>query len=902
MEYNQFMTTSILVTKLFIPPTRPELVPRPRLIEQLNAGLHRKLTLISAPAGFGKTTLVTEWLDNLRVDAKKENRIEERIAWLSLDEGDNDLVRFLTYFIAALNQIEGIDAIFGKGVLAMLQSPQPPPMETILTSLINEIAAISVRIIFILDDYHLIEAQPIHDLLPFLLEHLPPQMHLVIATREDPHLPLARLRATDQLTELRATDLRFTSSEAAEFLNQVMGLGLSAEDITALETRTEGWIAGLQLAAISLQGKEDTTKIIKSFSGSHRLVLDYLFEEVLEQQPESVQIFLLQTAILDRLTGSLCDAITGQENGQETLETLEQANLFIVPLDEERRWYRYHHLFADLLRHRLHQSAASSSEEESGDVAELHKRASLWYEDNGLEIEAFQHAAAANDFEDAARLVEGDGMPLTFRGEAVPVLNWLASLPTLVLDARPSLWVTYASALNFTGQPAAAEQKLQAAEAALEGIEPDARTNDIVGHIAAIRAMLAIGQNQSETIIAQSRRALMYLHPDNLPVRTTMTWTLGHAYHLQGDRAAASRAYTEVISISQASGNIISTLAATTGLGDIQESKNQLYLAAESYRRGLLLFGDQQQLAAVGAYLGLARVLYEWNDLDAAGQHGQQSIQLARQLESIDAFAVCGVFLARLKITQGDAAGAVAILAEAEQFVRQHNFMHRMPEVAAAQVLTLLHQGNLAAAAHLAEKHELPISQARVHLAQGDMSAALAVLRPLRRQVEAKGWEDGRLKVMVLQAVALHAHGEKEQAAQLLGDALALAEPGGFIRTFVDEGPPMAHLLYEALSRGIAPDYIRRLLTAFPIDEPEQPDSSKMQASKSGLVESLSERELEVLQLIAEGLTNQEIASRLFLSQNTVKVHTRNIYGKLGAHHRADAVARARALGILPPN
>jgi len=897
------MTTSILVTKLFIPPTRPEIVPRPRLIERLNEGLHRKLTLISAPAGFGKTTLVTEWLDSLRLDAKKETQVEKCIAWLSLDEGDNDLVRFLAYFIAALNQIEGIEDTFGKGALGMLQSPQPPPTEAVLTPLINEIATIPDRIILVLDDYHVIESSQVDDVLTFLLENIPPQIQLVIATREDPHLPLAQLRAKDQLTELRAADLCFTSSEAAEFLNQVMGLDLSAEEIAALETRTEGWIAGLQLAAISLQGKEDTTKLIKSFSGSHRLVLDYLIEEVLDQQSESVRIFLLQTAVLDRMTGSLCDALTEQDNGQQTLDYLEQSNLFIVPLDNERRWYRYHHLFADLLRQRLIQSTAG---DEGGGVPELHISASVWYEDNGLEIEAFQHAAVANDIERAARLVEGDGMPLTFRGAAAPVLNWLESLPTLVLDAKPSLWVTYGSALNFTGQSAAAEQKLQAAEAALEGIEPDARTNDIVGHIAAIRAMLAIGQNQSDTIIAQSRRALEFLHPDNLPVRTTMTWTLGHAYHLQGDRAAASRAYTEVISISQASGNIISTLAATTGLGDIQESENQLYLAAESYRRGLLLFGDQPQLAAVGAYLGLARVLYEWNDLDAAEQHGQQSIRLARQLESLDAFAVGGVFLARLKITQGDAAGAVAILAEAEQFVRQHNFMHRMPEVAAAQVLTLLHQGNLAAAAHLAEKHELPISQVRVHLAQGDTSTALAVLRPLRRQVEAKGWEDGRLKVMVLQAVALHAHGEKEQAAQLLGDALALAEPGGFIRTFVDEGPPMVRLLRETAERGIAPIYVNRLLSTFAAqDQPKSLDQALTQGVGSqvpttpSLTEPLTDRELEVLQLMSDGLTYNEIAAQIIVSLNTVRTHVKNIYSKLYVHKRSQAIAKARELNIL---
>jgi len=898
----------LLTTKLFIPPTRPELVPRPRLITLLNDGLHRKLTLISAPAGFGKTTLVTEWLDNLRWDAKNETQAKNKIAWLSLDEGDNSPVRFLTYFIVALQTIE---ANIGKVTLSMLQSPQPPPTETILTPLINEIAAIPDKILLILDDYHLIDAQPVHAALSFTLEHLPPQMHMVIATREDPHVPLARLRTKDQLTELRATDLRFTSAEAAEFLNQVMGLDLSDEDIAALETRTEGWIAGLQLAAISIQGHKDTTELIKSFTGSHRFVLDYLIEEVLVQQSESVQTFLLKTAILERFNGSLCDALTGQDDGQDTLEYLEQANLFIVPLDSQRSWYRYHHLFADLLRQRLHQSSASSTGEEGGGVDKYHLRASVWYEDHGLEIEAFQHAAAANDIERAERLITGEGVPLQYRGAAALVRSWLESLPTRVLDSRLSLWVTYASALNLTGQSADAEEKLQAAEAALQSkrqsAEPDDKTKDIIGHIAAIRAMMAVGQHQLGTIIVQSRRALKYLHPDNLPVRTITAWTLGYAYQLQGDRAAASQAYHEVLSISEASSDIISTLAATTGLGNIQESENQLFLAADSYRRGLQLFGDQPQPVVCGTYLCLARILYEWNDLDAAQQHGQQSLKLARQVENIDTPALAWVLLARLKLAQGDAAAAAANLAEGNQFVRQHNFMHRIPEVAAAQVLTLLQQGNLAEAANLAEKYELPLSQARVYLAHGDTSAALAVLGPLRQQVEAKGLEDEQLKVMVLQAVALYTlalqeRSEKAAAVQLLGEALGMAEPSGFIRTFVDEGAPMAHLLYEAINREIYPEYVSRLLKAFPTDVPEQAHPSKTQDPNSELIEPLSEREIEVLQLIAEGLTNQEIATRLFLSLHTVKVHARNIYGKLGVKNRTQAVAKGKALGFLSLN
>ena len=503
------MPAPILATKLYVPPLRPEIVPRPRLIERLNEGLSsdRKLTLISAPAGFGKTTLVSEWI----ADSGRPT------AWLSLDEGDNDPACFLTYLVAALQTIA---ANIGAGVLAVLQSPQPLSTESILTTLLNEITAIPDNFILVLDDYHVIDAKPVDQALTFLLEHLPPQMHLVIATREDPPLPLARLRARGQLTELRAADLRFTPAEAADFLNQVMGLNLAVEDIAALEARTEGWIAGLQLAAISMQGHQDAASFIKSFTGSHHFVLDYLVEEVLQRQSESIQTFLLRTSILDRLCGPLCDAVLGSPSasGQETLEYLERANLFIVPLDNERRWYRYHHLFAELLRQRLHQSASSGNEE--GGVAEFHIRASQWYEDHGLEIEAFQHAAAANDIERAERIIEGKGIPLHFRGAVAAILDWLASLPKTVLDARPSLCVRYATLSLVAGQTTGVEEKLQAAEAALaaalQGAEPDNKTRDLIGQIAAARATLALTRYQPEAMITQARRALEYLPPDNL--------------------------------------------------------------------------------------------------------------------------------------------------------------------------------------------------------------------------------------------------------------------------------------------------------------------------------------------------------------------------------------------------
>jgi LuxR family maltose regulon positive regulatory protein len=877
--------TPILATKLYMPPLRPEVVTRPRLLEQLNEGLHSNLILISAPAGFGKTTLVSQWLA----------LIERPAAWLSLDKGENDPARFLTYLVAAL---QAIAPNIGEGVSGVLQSPQPPPPEAILTTLLNDLTSIKDQFVLVLDDYHVLDAKAVDQALTFLLEHLPPHMHLVIATREDPPLPLARLRAGGRMTEMRAADLRFTPSEAAAFLNQVMGLRLSAQDIAALERRTEGWIAGLQLAALSMRGHVDAAGFIQSFTGSHHFVMDYLLEEVLEQQPESVQAFLLHTSILDRMCGPLCDAVLldSSASGQATLELLDHANMFIIPLDNERRWYRYHHLFADLLRQRLPQSIPGDAENL---VNALHIRASQWFEDNGLYIEAFRHGAAANDIDRAERLMGGQGIPRHFRGAATMLLDWLESLPKAVLDARPWLWWRYGSLLLVIGQTTGVEEKLQAAEAALQGAEENGETRNLVGEIAEARATLALTRYQIEPMLVQSRRALEYLHPDNQSMRATAHWTLGVAYMFQGDRAAARLACTEAIALSRAAGDIFTTILATIVLGTVQEADNQLFQAAETYRRVLQIAGDQPLQVINEAHLGLARVLYEWNDLDAAEQHGRKSLDLARQYERvIDRFIISEVFLARLKLARGDVAGAADLLAQAGQSARQQNFVYRLPEVAAVQVLTLMRQGNLVAAAHLAQAQELPLSQARVHLAQGDTSAALAVLEARRQQVEARGWQDERLKVMVLQAVALEAHGEKDKAIHLLVDALALAEPGGFIRLFIDEGLPMAHLLSEAATQGMMPDYTWKLLAVFKAEKQEREDTSPQPAIQP-LLEPLSQRELEVLHLIAQGLSNQEISERLFLALDTVKGHNRKIFGKLQVERRTEAVARARELGLL---
>ncbi len=921
------MAVPILATKLYIPPLRSKVVLRPRLVARLNEGLRGKLTLISAPVGFGKTTLVSEWVAGC----------EWPTAWLSLDEADNNPARFLTYLIAAL---QTLGANVGAGVLAVLQSPQPPPAEMILTAVINEITAVPDNFILVLDDYHVIDARPVNAstsvdrAITFLLDHLPPQMHLVITTREDPQLPLGQLRARGQLTELRAADLRFTLDEAAGFFNQVMGLTLSAENIAALENRTEGWIAGLQLAALALQnvsaqGDQEAAVFIQSFTGSHRFVIDYLVEEVLQQQPQSVQAFLLGTAILNRLCGPLCDAVVGRldsrdwklESGdqaadnlelpisnlpsQETLTYLERANLFIIPLDSERRWYRYHHLFADLLRQRLRQSIAAATGDVESAMNELHIRASQWYEDNGLEVEAFHHAAAANDIERAERLMDGKGIPLHFRGAVTAVLEWLASLPKSALDARPSLWWRYGALLLVVGQTTGVEEKLDAAEAALQGIEPapsaakETDNRPLIGRIAAARAVLALTRYQPEIMLAQSRRALEYLHPDNLSLRANAHWTMGVAYLYQGERMAARQALTEAVAISQASGNIFTLILATIGLGMVAEVENQLHLAAETYRRVLQWAGDQPLQIIYEAHLGLARVLYEWNDLDGAEQHGRQSLHLARQYDKvIDRFIVCELFLARLKMAQGDVAGAAAILAQASHAARRQNFVFRLPEVTAAQIVVLLHQGNLAAAAQLTQVHKLPLSQARVYLAQGAAAAALATLALWRRQVEAKEWQDEQIRAMVLQALAYQAQGEMDTAVQMLAETLTLTEPEGFIRLFVDEGQPMAQLLSAAAVRGIMPDYTGKLLAAFEAETRKRQTQPALPPAQL-LIEPLSQRELEVLHLVAQGLSNREISERLFLALSTVKGHIQKIFGKLQVQRRTEAVARARELGLV---
>ncbi len=837
-----------------------------------------------------------------------------RVAWLSLDEGDNDPARFLAYFVAALQTVE---ADIGEASLAMLRSSQPPYIEAILTTLINEIAVAPDGFAPVLDDYYVIEAQPIHDALAFLLDHLPPQMHLVIASRSDPPLPLSRLRGRGQLTELRTADLRFTPDEAAALLNEVMGLDLSAEDVAALEARTEGWIVGLQMAALSMQGrgKEHIAGFIAAFTGSHRYILDYLTDEVLLQQPESVQTFLLQTAILDRLTGSLCDAVTGQGNGsaeltpggQEMLEQLDAANLFIVPLDDERQWYRYHHLFADLLRKRL-------STTQPDLLSALHRQASEWYEKSGLIADAVSHALAAGDVERVARLVEENALAMIYHGELTTAAGWLEALPDEVVRSHPWLRVSHAWALVYAGQLDGVEPGLQDAETALDRFDNAQRAEGkhIAGHIAAIRAYVAALRGDMLGSAELAREALEQLPEEDLAVRGLSAGLLGTVLRWSGDLVAAAQACAEAIAISQAAGDSHVVVDALYDLAALQFVQGQLHKTVATCQDALLLAdeyvrqgGRRLPIAGSGYYL-IGQVLCEWNDLEATLRHAREGLELCEQWGWPEGLAFGYRRLARALQAIGDADDALDAIHKARQAASGLSPWFGA-HMAAHQARLWLAQGNLTAASRWAQESGLSVDDelsfrdvseysvlARVLIAQGRLDEALGLLARLLKMTEAAGAMLVVIQVLVLQAMALQVQGEVDQALTALERALSLAKPEGYVRTFIDEGAPMAALLRTAASRGMVLDYVGKLLAAF-----EEAASPSLPRPSPLLIEPLSERELEVLRLLAAGLSNREIAEELFLALGTVKKHINNIYGKLNVYKRTEAVARARELSLL---
>jgi LuxR family maltose regulon positive regulatory protein len=887
------MSAPILATKLYIPPSRTNLVLRPRLIERLNKGLSasRKLTLISAPAGFGKTTLASEWVAVC----------ERPVTWLSLDEGDNDPSCFLAYLVAAL---QTITANIGAGALRMLQSPQSPPIESILTVLLNEINALPDNFVLVLDDYHVLDSRPVDHALTILLEHLPPQMHLVIATREDLHLPLARLRARGQLTELRAADLRFTPSEAADFLNQMMGLNLSEEDIAALETRTEGWIAGLQLAAISMQGHQDTASFIKSFTGSHHFVLDYLVEEVLGQQSESIQTFLLCTSILDRLCGPLCDAVLGSPSasGQKTLEYLEHANLFIVPLDAERRWYRYHHLFGDLLRQRLGKPQ---------EFAEFHLRASQWHAAKGDLGAAFHHAITAGDFVRAAGLAEAAWQEMEESFQTAAWLGWVKNLPEEVMRARPALCVQLGWAFSLAGEPKPSEIHLQNAEQALAGAADKSEPKSLPGSIALVRAYNAQVQGDLATTEKYAELALQLIPENDFYRRSQAAMALEGTHWASGNLESAVRAIRDWMESMTRLNNHVFVVASAFGVADLLVGLGRLSEARQTYQDAIQLaaqHGPEAEHITAHHHLGLAMIYRQRGEAALAAHHLNRAIELGLQNTLADWQYRWHVAQAQLKEDSGDLESALAQLDEAKRVYIQTVVPDLRP-IAALKARIYLKQGRpdkvrawvaergLSLTDEVSYLHEFEqLTLARLEIANPLVNALLA--RQLQA-AEAQKRRGSALDILLVQALAHEAQGNYPQALAALERALALAEPEGYVRIFVDEGEAM-RLLIEKQSRNRdhpLSGYADKLLAAF--TQPVAAPKSAIIHQKSDMIEPLSERELEVLRLLRSELSGPEIAQQLIVSLNTFRTHTKNIFNKLGVNNRRAAVQRAEELDLF---
>jgi LuxR family maltose regulon positive regulatory protein len=921
----------LLSTKLYVPPVRPERVPRPRLVERLKGGLDRRLVLVSAPAGFGKTTIISECAARCR----------HPVAWVSLDKGDNEPVQFWTYVVTALQKnphIQGSE--LGQTVLAMLRSSQPPPMETLLHGLINELAEISWPFILILDDFHQITNPQINEALALFVEHQPPQMHLVISSRADPPWPLARWRASGQLVELRTDDLRFTSEEAAAFLNEVMGLDLSAADIAALAARTEGWIAGLQMAALALQGPlsmqgRDTKSFLGAFSGSHRFVLDYLVEEVLERQSGEIQEFLLQTSVLERLSAPLCDAVRFGEaespssstepavrfgeakspsSSQAILERLERANLFLVPLDDERRWYRYHHLFADLLRSRLQQTLPDQ-------VPILHLRASRWQEQNGYIAEAVGHALLIPDAERVACLIEGNALAILERGELTTLVGWLDTLPEDVVRSHPWLSVSYAWVLVYTGQLDIVESYLRDAEEA-----QGSPARHIAGHIAAIRAYATDLAGEKHRTAKLARKAVEYLPEADLRTRGLAMSLLIPALYWSGDPGGADDITDQAVAISQASDDSLVAVRVLCELAELQLARGQLRKTAATCHDALQLADDHYRhgawrLPVTGpAHTLLGLVFAEWNDREPALRHARESVQLCNQWKQAENLVHSYVALSVVLQATGDLVGALAALREARQVASKISDYYT-DYVAAHEARLLLAQGNLPAASRWAaswegmepadeklafwREHEFFVL-VRVLIAQGrqqggrSFDRALAWLSWLLEEAEKAGAWKRVLLAFVLRAMALHAQGKDEEALAALAPALALGEPEGYMRTFIDESPQMGQLLRRAVLHGIAVDYAGKLLAA--LEEEATKGATPLSVSEEAgfpMVEPLSPRETEVLRLLTTRLSHAEMAEELVVSVNTVRSHVKNIYSKLGVHSRMEAVECARELGLL---
>ncbi len=922
----------LLRTKLFVPRVHPDLVMRSGLIGRLNLGLTRKLTLIIAPAGFGKSTLVSSWTATLSVP----------LAWLSLDERDNDPIRFWTYFISALQtQVPAI----GEVALSMLKVAAPPPIESILTELLNDTSCCPDNLILVLDDYHVIESSKIHQGMIFLLENLPAQIHLVIASRAAPPFPLPLMRGRRELVELSLANLRFSPVEADLFFSQSMGLKLDTEAVNRLVSLTEGWIAGLQLAALSIQDTGNASNIIQSFSGSHRFVFDYLAQEVQNRQPPEVQAFLLQTAILDRFCGSLMDAVLGPDfftpppgrerwflDSQSILEYLERANLFIVPLDQQRQWYRYHHLFSDFLQTRLTQEMGEEK------LNQLNQRASEWFEKNGFLAEAIKYALSAKNFKRMALLIVAGMAEFYSRNELNSALGWMSLIPKDVIQSIPELCMVYAWTLLATSQTDYVEEHLHYIEGAL-GVTAETATgrDDLeikvrgtIGEILCLRSNLAFHRMDLDQTIQLSRQALSLLSSESVQgminsredLLAVAYFNISMAEEFKGNLRIASESFKQTLAQSWKVKNYNLIMFSYSHLAGIEVIQGQLQRAMATYQEAIQSAREAGTLSSPMAGIALAGsggILYEQNRLEEAEKNLLAGIELGRQWANWEIVLPAYLTLSRLRAARNQASQAALALDELDAFARKSQVTWGLSLMEANRALFWARSGDRLKGKEWLEAHPNPASGSIPIMAESeailrlyilltceDYSTAAALAAELLTQAEA-GERWGRLiEVLTLHSLALYAVGDKNNALAGLEQALVLAHPEGFTRLFLDLGRPMKRLLNDYLMRDQARpelvDFTKDLLALFDGEagntagpalseaETSQPRSSR------GL---LTERELEVLRLIADGYTNQEIADRLVVSLNTVKTHVKAVLGQLEVSNRTQATARARELGLL---
>ncbi len=919
------MSISLLSTKFHIPRTRANGVSRPRLTKKLLAAVKRpsSFVLLSGPAGFGKTTLLGEFVTEL----------QRPVAWMSVDEGDNDPIRFWTYLITACQTIQrGV----GESGLALLQSPQPLPDETIPTLLINDLVKLKNDLVLVLDDYHEIHNPSIHAALSFLLDHLPEKLHLVFSTRVDPPWPLARFRARNQLIEIRAVDLRFTTDETAVFLNQAMSLNLSAENVSALEARTEGWIASLQLAAISMKGRSDLSEFIKAFTGSHVYVAEYLIEEVLEHQSEAVKTFLLQTSILARLNASLCDAVNGHSKSQTMLKDLYQANLFVFPLDDEGEWFRYHHLFADLLKARLRHSLPAEA------IATLHQRAATWYEQSGMIPDAIEHALAAMDYPLAVQLVEKVALPMILQAYVRTVAGWLQSIPQEYLEKSPRVNMAFAWMNLLPGAFDQATPYLERLSIIFSSPEVSAQDPSLLGEWLAIQSKLLGMQGKSAESRDLANRALQILPDADTHVRSMLYANLASAYERMLDYDHAAEMFQWIVRDAQATGNFVAEILGTSGQAQMVLQQGRLHLGFEIASQGIKRLEASGKSTPFSAtlYGELGQIHYQWHQLDQSRDYLLRSIQASGLNGYSDPEIYNHVILSRIFQMEGDWTSSAHEMVKAGELARAIPPAMIREEIISQQVRVDLALNRLPEAQALLKAEGFSFNDEFVfpNLAPGSIvthpvgllyNSALRVLlfqskakqdrMNLRRGIELAAVVLAgelqcqhipiALETLLLRSQMYAEAGDDQHSLEDAAKALELAEPEGFISIFVEEGLPISESLTILLKRNllglVQPNYVNGILAAFPkagYFKTAQDEQAIPVDESLSPVESLTPRELEVLHLIAIGDSNQTIAGKLVISLSAVKKHTGNIFNKLNVNSRTQALAHARQFGLLSPD